>query len=659
MTARNTASGNAAEPGRQAGKSARGHAARPANSGAGQSPDETRQTLDDLRVHQIELEMQNEELRRVQAELNAARARYFELYDLAPVGYVSVNEQGLVLEANLTAATLLGVARSALVNQLLTQFVLKEDQNTYYWLRRQIFATGAACACELRMVKKGGPAFWAHLEVTIAQDAGGAPVWRVVLSDISTLKQVEQALQERIKELHCLYSTSSLLELPGISLDEILARIVMLIPPALQFPEVTGAAIVVGEKIFTTACFRETPWMLACAVSVHGKAVGHVAVCYLAERPARDEGPFLKEERNMLNAIAENIGAALMRKRAEEALCASEEQYRNLFNRMSEGFVLYEILCDEHGSPCDARFLDINPAFEQLTGLTRAQVLGRTFNAVLPGEDPQWIARFGSVALTGEPRHFEHFSQVLGRQYEAYAYRPAPRQCAVLFMDISERQKAEQQMHVALREKGVLLQELYHRVKNNMHLIVAMLNLQSMKLADPAAVQAFKETQDRILSMALVHEKLYKDGNLSQIDLKEYLDDLLPLLSKSCQGESRKVGIATRMVPVPASIDCAIPCGLVVSELVTNAFKHAYPGGRAGTITLALRPTDDAGIELLIADDGVGLPAGYDYRNGSTLGLPSVVALVEHQLAGSIAQVAGAGTAFRILFKEPRRKSRL
>jgi PAS domain S-box-containing protein len=159
------------------------------------SPDEIRDTLHELRVHQIELEMQNEELRRAQAEIEAGRARYFDLYDLAPVGYCTVSEQGLILEANLTAATLLGTARSALVNRPLSQFIIKEDQDLYYLQRKQLFETGETRECELRLVKPDGSNFWAHLTATAAQAEDGAPLCRVVLSDITGRKQMEEDLR--------------------------------------------------------------------------------------------------------------------------------------------------------------------------------------------------------------------------------------------------------------------------------------------------------------------------------------------------------------------------------------------------------------------------------------------------------------------------------
>jgi PAS domain S-box-containing protein len=159
------------------------------------SPEETQQTIHELRVHQIELEMQNEELRRAQTELDAARARYFDLYDLAPVSYCTISEKGLILEANITAATLLGVARGALVKQPFSRFILKEDQAIYYLHRKQLFETGEPQEFELRMVKIDGTAFWGLLKATAAQDGDGAPVCRLVLSDITVRKQAEVALR--------------------------------------------------------------------------------------------------------------------------------------------------------------------------------------------------------------------------------------------------------------------------------------------------------------------------------------------------------------------------------------------------------------------------------------------------------------------------------
>jgi PAS domain S-box-containing protein len=160
------------------------------------SPKEARRLLHELQVHQIELEMQNEELRRAQSELEASRSRYFDLFDLAPVGYFTLSEQGLILEANLTGAGLLGVERRDLVKRPLTRFILPEDQDIYYQHRKQLFETGTPQVYELRVLRADATPFWARLETTEAQDADGAPVCRAVMSDVTERKQAEEKLVE-------------------------------------------------------------------------------------------------------------------------------------------------------------------------------------------------------------------------------------------------------------------------------------------------------------------------------------------------------------------------------------------------------------------------------------------------------------------------------
>jgi PAS domain S-box-containing protein len=153
------------------------------------SREEALKLVHELRVHQIELRMQNEELRRAQAELNAIRERYFDLYNLAPVGYFIVSHEGRILETNLAGVILLGDPRAALVKQPITRFICKEDQDVYYLHRRELLATGKAHTCELRMVRTDGTAFWVRLTAT----NGGMPTSRVVLSDISEQRQIEES----------------------------------------------------------------------------------------------------------------------------------------------------------------------------------------------------------------------------------------------------------------------------------------------------------------------------------------------------------------------------------------------------------------------------------------------------------------------------------
>jgi two-component system, cell cycle sensor histidine kinase and response regulator CckA len=215
MTGQDNQPTDAAELRRRAEAVARERAARAPEDPAALSPEETRQMLHELQVHQIELEMQNEELRAAQVELDAGRARYFDLYDLAPVGYLTASETGLIEEANLTAATLLGMTRRALVGQPLSRFILPQDQDVYYLHRKQLFATGNPQECELRLVKSDGAAVWTHLSAVAAQDEHGEPVCRVTISDITDRKRAEEELRHREKQIEQLKRTESLARMAG------------------------------------------------------------------------------------------------------------------------------------------------------------------------------------------------------------------------------------------------------------------------------------------------------------------------------------------------------------------------------------------------------------------------------------------------------------
>jgi two-component sensor histidine kinase len=227
------------------------------------------------------------------------------------------------------------------------------------------------------------------------------------------------------------------------------------------------------------------------------------------------------------------------------------------------------------------------------------------------------------------------------------------------FLDITYRKKGEMQIRNALKEKETLLRELYHRTKNNMQVIMAMINLQTQNIKDENILQMFSETSNRISTMALVHEKLYQTKDLSQINLKDYFTDLINLLSNNYQLISEGIRIKTDMSNVMVTIDSAIPCGLIMNELISNAFKHAFPENQRGEIQISLKMIDDQEIELIIGDDGIGLPEGFEYRDTDTMGLQTIVALAEGQLLGTLKVAKGKGTKFHITFREMPHKKRV
>jgi two-component sensor histidine kinase len=210
-----------------------------------------------------------------------------------------------------------------------------------------------------------------------------------------------------------------------------------------------------------------------------------------------------------------------------------------------------------------------------------------------------------------------------------------------------ERQKAAAALSAALAAKEVLLQEVHHRVKNNLQIISSLLNLQAESLPD-IAQRALEDSQRRIRSMALVHEQLYGGADPGELDFADYVKSLTSDLMNAYRGELERVQLRLELEPVLLGVSHAISCGLILNELVTNALKYAFPGSRSGEILVGLHGQGEK-IELRVADDGVGFSPGFDWTQSHSLGL-RIVALLTHQLSGTLRNDPAAGTSFTLTF---------
>lgn len=269
-------------------------------------------------------------------------------------------------------------------------------------------------------------------------------------------------------------------------------------------------------------------------------------------------------------------------------------------------------------------------------------------------------------ALEGEPYYIEpgivhpdqsvHYIAIQG-----HPQRDAFGNITSLFgtaRDITDRKIAEKKIQTALEEKETLLRELYHRTKNNMNVISSMIALQKGCIPDKETGIILRELEDKIRTMALVHERLYKSKNLSRIDLREYIRDLVDLLIKSHGRSPNAVAPSLEMESVPILIDTAIPCGLVLNELVSNGFKHAFSNEKQGKLRMKLSRSGEH-IELLYSDNGPGVPDGFDFRAQKTLGLQTVFGIVEHQMRGTVEFDGTNGLSCRIRFKDSQYEERV
>jgi PAS domain S-box-containing protein len=361
------------------------------------SPEAAQKLLQELRVHQIELEMQNDELRKLHEEVEASRNRYMDLYDFAPVGYLTMTDNGLIVETNLTSAAMFGLDRSSLLKLSMAHLICKEDQDTYYLHRRKILDTKSPQSCELRMRRKDETSFDAHLQCT----------------------------------------------------------------------------------------------------------------------PVLDKA-------------------------------------------------------------------------EQVTHIR--------------------------MAVT----------------------------------DITERKQMENQLKARLKEREVLLQEVYHRIKNNFYAVSSLLYLQANAADDPRIRQILEESMSRVQSMAYIHQKLYQSDNLSEIDFGDCLYTIAAELFHVYQVSVARVALNTRLDPVLLTAEQAIPCALLANELVSNALKHAFPEERSGEIRFELDEQDHQ-VRLVISDNGVGIPEEVDLQQIKSLGLELAQGFVQ-QLKGTLTLDRNGGTTFSIRF---------
>jgi PAS domain S-box-containing protein len=225
--------------------------------------------------------------------------------------------------------------------------------------------------------------------------------------------------------------------------------------------------------------------------------------------------------------------------------------------------------------------------------------------------------------------------------------------------DITERKHAEEKIKENLIEKETLLQELYHRTKNNMQIIASMLKMQARTIDDHHLQQSYQDIIDKIHSMSMVHQKLYQAKNLSQINLKEYIEDFILYLMQSYRITEDTVTLKMKLSDVFVTIDSAIPLGLVLTELISNVFKHAFPDQRKGKIIINLQRNADNEIQILFSDNGIGLPQETDLRKVDSMGMKNVFSLVEYQLRGKVNYIVDNGLQWQLRIQDDIYKKRI
>jgi len=357
------------------------------------------------------------------------------------------------------------------------------------------------------------------------------------------------------------------------------------------------------------------------------------------------QGTWLTPLSDASGSVVSVLGASrdiTERKRGEETLRASEERYRTMIESSND--MIWTV------SP-DRRITFANQQAAEGIGYAIDDWLGKPFDPLVVEEDLPMALEIHDKLMRGEKGHYE----VRGKKADGGVLilsvnaSPIFKDGKVIGTisfgsDITERKQAEQKLRATLAEKEVLMREIHHRVKNNLQMMSALLELQSGYVKDEQALGYFKDSQQRIQSMAIIHEQLYHNESMSSIDFAAYLHSLIDNLCGQYGERCSQVNIRIDAQACTLPVDTAIPCGLVASELVSNAFKHAFPEGRAGELRISLQCVSGK-VVLEVADNGVGLPAELDIHHSKSFGMQLVTLMVEEQLHGKLSvESNGHGT---------------
>ncbi|MBF0528808.1 MAG: PAS domain S-box protein [Deltaproteobacteria bacterium] len=341
------------------------------------------------------------------------------------------------------------------------------------------------------------------------------------------------------------------------------------------------------------------------------------------------------------------------RKKSEEALKESEEQFRATFDYAAFGMGLVDT---------EGCFFRVNESFRKLLGYSDEELHGKTFKEVTHPDDLAISLQYFNELKSGQTDYVWYEKRYLRRDgvtiwclTSVSAVRRSNGELIHLVsmvQDISARKQAEWDRDRLITELRALVKEVHHRVKNNMQSLVSMLKLQLRREKDPLVIEAIRESQSRIMAMALVHESLYRSKSLARIGFERYLAGLIQALRNSLTFGGRAVNILLEVPPkLTISPDQAVTCGLILNELVTNAFKYAFPDDRKGEIRVQVQNIGSGQVALTVMDNGVGLPPGLDLRSAESLGFSLVKMLAEGQLNGELHVSGRSGTEFRIVFR--------
>jgi len=596
----------------------------------------------------IELNKEIKERLRVEEELNTTQQYTKSIIESSLDVICATDEDGNVTEFNLAAQKTFGYSRGEVIGKNVSILYVDKSKT----LGKQVKKTGFY-AGEVLNKRKNGEEFISYLAASVLKNKKGKTIGLMGVSrDITEIRKAQKLLEQSEEQYRDLFENATDLiqsvdsegkilfvnnswkEALGYT-DEEIKKINIF---DIISPEKKAHCLEVFGKIFKGEKFDNIEVGF---ITKEGKEIiaeGNISVKYEDGKPKSTRGIF----RNVtVNRIARN---KLIEK--EERLSAIINNTKDLILSIDENYNIIEynqavekLVKHRYGKtvvPGMSVFETINPEWiEPFTAIYKKVFKGKLYREVLTAEEQ------------GATSYFESFYNPI-KNAEGKTTG-----IAIFSQDITSREINERKVKLALNEKEILLKEVHHRVKNNLQVVSSILNLQSAYIEDENILMLLSESQNRIKSMSFIHEALYQTKDFSSIDFKEYILNLSNNLIHSYQIYGDLVDLVLEVDKVLLNLDQAIPCGLIVNELFSNALKYAFEPNKKGSITISLTHNHKDEIKLIIKDNGKGLPDNFDFRKTESLGLQLVTTLVE-QIDGTVncETKKEKGTSFIIEFKK-------
>ncbi|MEA2104626.1 MAG: PAS domain S-box protein [Candidatus Cloacimonadota bacterium] len=626
------------------------------------------------------------ERKKAAEELKLSEKKYRTVFENTGTATVIIEEDTIISLANSKCEQLTGYSKEEIEGKMKwTQLIAKDDlerMKSHHNARRAKDGE-APNRYEFKLIDKFGKIHYIFIEIDLIP---GTKRSIASLLDITELKQAEK-IQNTIFNISTAVNTTQNLNELYLKIQEYLGEIIdttnfyvalydektdlISLPyiadkkdKILQFPAgktLTAYVIKTGKPLFAPeTIFRE--------LSKQGKVemigpdskiwlgvplkIDNIVTGVVAVQSYDNPNLYTENDLEILEFVSGEIAQAIKSKQAEMNIKESQLRYKKLFTKALTPILLVEP---------ETRFIeDVNPATLKLFGYTRNELIGKPLCMILPEEKEQTQNILNQVSKAQEGgirmgtktviiKNGEH--RILDASFSFYVYFGKPL-IQIIAVDITEKIRTQEKLREELKENRSLLMEIHHRVRNNWQMIDSLMNLQTGYVEDEKALTLFIETQDRIRSMALVHDHLYNKESLHNINMGKYFEQIVHELFNLYSADLGNINLEFDIKDVKMDIEIASPCGMIVNEIVTNSLKHGFPNRRDGIISVSLKKTSPNIFTLVVKDNGIGIPAELDLHDAGAFGFELITMLGEGQLGGKLTLDRSQGTEFTLIWGE-------